>query len=136
MIEVRDEQVVPIRETGDVVRVRRAVRDRCRRIGLGLVEQTKTVTAASELARNALDHGGGGEALVQEVSRGEVRGLRVEFRDDGPGIADVERALEDGFSTGPGLGLGLAGAGRLVDEMDIRSAPGQGTRVTIVRWRS
>lgn len=130
------EEILPIREKVDVVRIRRMVRDWSGRMGFGLVEQTKMITAASELARNALDHGGGGEVVLQEVVRGERRGLRVTFRDEGPGIPDVGRALQDGFSTGTGLGLGLSGAGRLVDEMDVESAVDEGTRVTIIRWAS
>jgi len=128
------EEVLPIREKTDIVRIRRRVREWSGAIGFGLVEQTKMITAASELARNALDHGGGGEVELREVDLGGRRGLRLEFRDDGPGIPDVQRALQDGFSTGTGLGLGLAGASRLVNEFHIDSEPGCGTRVAITRW--
>lgn len=129
------EATLPIREKGDIVTVRRRVREWSAEAGFGLVEQTKLVTAASELARNALDHGGGGRVHLQDVE-GSRRGLRLVFEDEGPGIPDVERALRDGYSTGSGLGLGLAGAGRLVSDLEIESAPGEGTRVTAVRWTS
>jgi serine/threonine-protein kinase RsbT len=133
MNELREE-VLPIREKADIVRIRQRVRERSGEIGFGLVEQTKMITAASELARNALDHGGGGEMRLAEVDNGDRHGLRLEFSDRGPGISDVERALQDGFSTGTGLGLGLAGASRLVNDFEIDSTPGEGTRVTITRW--
>ena len=133
MNELREE-VLPIREKADIVRIRQRVRERSGEIGFGLVDQTKTITAASELARNALDHGGGGEMRLTVVEGNDRRGLRLEFSDRGPGISDVERALQDGFSTGAGLGLGLAGASRLVNDFQIDTAPGEGTRVTITRW--
>lgn len=133
MNELREE-VLPIREKADIVRIRQRVRERSGEIGFGLVEQTKMITAASELARNALDHGGGGEMRLTVVEANDRRGLRLAFSDRGPGISDVERALQDGFSTGAGLGLGLAGASRLVNDFAIESAPGEGTRVTITRW--
>lgn len=105
-------------------------------LGFTLVEQTKMVTAASELARNALEHGGGGRVLL-EVLQNELRqGLKLTFVDQGPGIADVQQALRDGFTTGTGMGLGLSGAKRLVNEFQIDSAPGRGTKVMITRWRS
>src|SRR5215468_5354966 len=101
-----------------------------------LVDQTKIVTAASELARNALDYGGGGIARIEALLEGSRRGLRLTFEDKGPGIADIERAMKDGFTTGSGLGLGLGGARRLSNEFAIDSRPGEGTRVTITRWTS
>lgn len=119
----------------DVVRLRQRVRDVAVRLGLSLVEQTKLVTAASELARNAVLHGGGGSAQIAVLQAGARTGIRLVFADDGPGIADLERALTDGYSTGGGLGLGLGGARRLCDEFDVDSAPGRGTRVTIVKWK-
>ncbi|HEY3565673.1 MAG TPA: anti-sigma regulatory factor [Casimicrobiaceae bacterium] len=126
---------LPIRASEDVVRMRQVVRERAVALGFGLVDQTKLVTAASELARNALIHGGGGEAEVTALRVGERSGLRLEFIDRGPGIPDIQQAMQDGFTTGSGLGLGLGGARRLASEFRIASTPGQGTRVTIVRWR-
>jgi serine/threonine-protein kinase RsbT len=119
----------------DVVRVRQIVRARAVAIGLGLVDQTKFITAASELARNTLDYGGGGSMKIEEVERNARKGLRLEFADQGPGIADIERALQDGFTSGNGLGLGLGGAKRLSNEFEIHSTPGVGTRVIITRWK-
>ena len=129
----RDE-VLPIRDSDDVVGVRQAVRVQAVAAGLGLVDQTKIVTAASELARNTLDYGGGGTARGETFTDAR-RGVRLTFEDHGPGIPDLERALTDGFTTGGGLGLGLSGARRLCNEFDIRSAVGEGTRVTVARWR-
>jgi serine/threonine-protein kinase RsbT len=116
------------------VRVRQDVRSRAIEIGLSLVDQTKIVTAASELARNTLDYGGGGTARLQIIQDGGRRGVRLTFEDQGPGIADIQLALKDGYTSGKGLGLGLSGAKRLSNEFSIDSAPGEGTRVTIVRW--
>jgi serine/threonine-protein kinase RsbT len=129
------DEVLPIRASDDIVRVRQAVRARAVEIGLSLVDQTKIVTAASELARNTLDYGRGGTARLQLLQEGGRRGLRLTFEDQGPGIADIERALRDGYTTGQGLGLGLGGARRLCNEFSIDSTPGVGTRVTIARWR-
>lgn len=126
---------IPIRTTEDIVKVRKVVRIKAAEIGLGLVDQTKIVTAASELARNTLDYGGGGEMSVSLVAESGRKGLRLTFRDEGPGIADLEQALRDGFTSGGGLGLGLGGAKRLCNEFHIESAPGKGTRVTIARWK-
>jgi serine/threonine-protein kinase RsbT len=126
--------VLPIQNDEDVVRVRHRVREIAIAAGFNLVEQTKIVTAASELARNALEHGGGGDAAIERVQNGIRRGLRLTFSDQGPGIADIERALSDGFTTRSGLGLGLGGSKRLVHEFDIVSKPGAGTRVTVTRW--
>ncbi|MDJ0389328.1 anti-sigma regulatory factor [Roseomonas sp. E05] len=124
-----------IRSSDDVVRVRQEVRARAQALGFSLVDQTKIVTAASELARNALDYGGGGTVRLTELRNGGRSGLRLEFEDQGPGIADVEQALRDGFTTGRGLGLGLGGARRLSNEFELVSQPGRGTRVTITRWK-
>ena len=119
----------------DVVRVRQQVRVVASANGLSLVDQTKLVTAASELARNALVYGGGGVARTEVVKSPQGRtGIRIEFSDEGPGIPDTDLALTDGWSTGTGLGLGLSGARRLVDEFELTSAPGQGTRVVVVKW--
>ena len=127
---------LPIRSGEDVVRLRQAVRDRAIAAGLSLVDQTKIVTAASELGRNTMQYGGGGRVLMAVVANGARRGVRLEFIDEGPGIADIAKALTDGYTSGGGLGLGLGGAKRLSDEFEIASAPGKGTRVVIVRWRA
>jgi serine/threonine-protein kinase RsbT len=134
MAVLRDE-VRPIRTGEDVVSVRRRVREWAIESGFSLVDQTKLVTAASELARNALQHGGGGSVRMELLNDGPRRGIRLEFADEGPGIADLDRAMQDGFSTGGGLGLGLGGARRLAEEFHVESTPGQGTRVRIARWR-
>lgn len=119
----------------DVVRVRQEVRLQAIAAGLSLVDQTKIVTAASELARNTLDYGGGGTATVELVRQAGRRGVRISFEDQGPGIPDIAQALADGFTTGKGLGLGLGGAKRLCNEFTIASDIGRGTRVTIARWK-
>jgi serine/threonine-protein kinase RsbT len=127
---------VPIRSSEDVVRMRQWVRARAMGIGFNLVEQTKIVTAASELARNILEHGGGeGHVQLDLVTNNSRNGLRLTFEDKGPGIADIERALQDGFTSGSGLGLGLGGSKRLVNEFEIASRPGEGTRIAITRWK-
>ena len=118
----------------DVVRVRQLVRAVAVAANLSLVDQTKLVTAASELARNTLMYGGGGRAEVATVTNGRRTGVRVTFTDDGPGIADLELALTDGYTTGTGLGLGLSGARRLVDEFEIETKVGEGTRVVATKW--
>lgn len=118
----------------DVVRVRQLVRTVAVAVKLSLVDQTKLVTAASELARNTLVYGGGGHVEVSTVENGRRRGVRILFADTGPGIADLELALTDGYTTGGGLGLGLSGARRLVDEFDIQTAVGQGTRIAVTKW--
>lgn len=130
---------VPIAADADVVRVRQLVRATAQAAGLGLVDLTKVVTAASELARNTLVHGGGGTARVEAVAGTTAggrprRGVRAVFVDAGPGIPDVRTALQDGWSSGTGLGLGLSGARRLVDEFDLTSGVGSGTRVVVVKW--
>jgi serine/threonine-protein kinase RsbT len=126
---------LPIRSGDDVVRVRQQVRVVAARSGLSLVDQTKLVTAASELARNALVYGGGGTARVEVVTSGSGKnGVRIGFTDDGPGIADLDLALTDGWSSGDGLGLGLSGARRLVDDFELTSKPGHGTSVVVVKW--
>ena len=125
---------LPIRNADDVVLVRQAVRDCAVALGFRLVDQTKLVTATSELARNTLQHGGGGSARIETLVNGRRQGIRVTFEDQGPGIADVERAMQDGYSTAGGLGLGLSGSRRLCNEFSIDSRPGQGTRISIARW--
>jgi serine/threonine-protein kinase RsbT len=134
MAVLRDEQK-QVRSSQDVVAVRQIVREWAVYAGFSLVDQTKIVTAASELARNTLTHGGGGTVRLEALNDGSRRGLRVVFEDRGPGIPDVEQALRDGFTTAGGLGLGLGGAKRLSSEFEIDSRPGQGTRVAITRWR-
>lgn len=126
---------LPIRTGDDVVRVRQQVRAVAAQSGLSLVDQTKLVTAASELARNALVHGGGGTARVDVITSGTGKpGVRIGFTDDGPGIADLDLALTDGWTSGGGLGLGLSGARRLVDEFELNSKPGSGTSVVVTKW--
>jgi serine/threonine-protein kinase RsbT len=126
---------LPIRTGDDVVRVRQQVRVVAAQHGLSLVDQTKLVTAASELARNVLVHGGGGMARVEVVTSGTGKpGVRIDFTDDGPGIADVDLALTDGWTSGDGLGLGLSGARRLVDQFELTSKPGSGTSVVVTKW--
>jgi serine/threonine-protein kinase RsbT len=130
-----DSTVLPIRKQEDIVRVRQATRENAIAQGFSLVDQTKLVTAASELARNTLDYGGGGEVTIVRLSQPPRRGVRLIFADQGPGIADIELALKDGFTSGGGLGLGLSGAKRLSNEFSIESKVGEGTQVTIARWR-
>jgi serine/threonine-protein kinase RsbT len=130
---LRDE-TLSLRSSEDVVLVRQAVRAAAVDLRFSLVDQTKIVTAASELGRNTLDYGGGGTVRLQVLQDGGRRGLRLIFEDKGPGITDVERALKDGYTTGRGLGLGLGGARRLSSEFSIESRPGEGTKVTIARW--
>ena len=125
-----------IRSSDDVVKVRQQTRAMAVEAGLSLVDQTKIITAASELARNTLDYGGGGEMCVEVVMDGSRRGLRLTFEDRGPGIADVAQAMRDGFTTGSGLGLGLGGAKRLSNEFSIESKVGLGTKIIIARWKT
>lgn len=134
MIATTDE-TLPIAHSDDVVRVRQAVRTRAVAAGLGLVDQTKIVTAASELARNTLDYGLGGTVRIETFTDPLRRGVRLTFGDQGPGIPDLERALTDGYTTGGGLGLGLSGARRLCSDFELHSVVGEGTRVTVARWK-
>ncbi len=126
---------LPLRSSEDVVRMRQLVREQCVKQGFSLVDQTKLVTAASELARNAIDYGVDGEVAVELVTQNLRKGVKLVFSDRGPGIPDINLALKDGYTTGNGLGLGLGGAKRLSSEFHVDSKPGQGTRVTIARWR-
>ena len=128
-------ETVPVRGSAEVVSVRHLVRRWAVELGFSLVEQTKIVTAASELARNMVDYGRGGTMTAESLDNGSRKGLRLIFEDQGPGIPDIDQALRDGFTSGNGMGLGLGGAKRLSNEFEIRSAPGQGTRVAITRWR-
>lgn len=124
-----------IRTSEDIVLVRHTVREWAISIGLNLVDQTKIITAASELARNVIDYGGGGQMILHIISDGIRKGLKLTFEDKGPGIPNVELALKDGYTTGGGMGLGLGGAKRLSNEFEIKTSPGEGTSVSITRWK-
>ena len=128
-------QVLPLQTEEDVVRLRKQVRESMIAMRFGLVEQTKYITAASELARNVLRYGGGGEGRINYLRDGSRQGLELSFSDQGPGIADIALALSDGYTSGGGLGLGLGGAKRLSDDFEIDTTPGAGTTVTIVKWK-
>ncbi len=128
-------ETLAVASSADIIRVRQALREAAIAAGFSLIDQTKIVTAASELARNMVDYGGGGEVVVEVHDLGSRRGVKAIFQDHGPGIADIDQALRDGFTTGGGLGLGLGGARRLSNEFEIHSTPGSGTRVMIARWK-
>jgi serine/threonine-protein kinase RsbT len=128
-------ETFPVISSADVVKVRQVVRQWAGELKFTLVDQTKLVTATSELARNALEHGGGGSMLAEVIEDGAKKGLKLVFDDKGPGIANLELALKDGYSTGSGMGLGLSGSKRLVNDFQISSEPGRGTTVTIIRWK-
>ena len=132
---VMKNDTMEIRASDHVVLVRQAVRKWAIDLGFSLVDQTKMITAASELARNTLDYGGGGTVRLEALENGHRRGLRLTFEDQGPGIPDIDKALTDGYTTGKGLGMGLGGSKRLVNEFEIASRVGEGTRVTITRWK-
>jgi serine/threonine-protein kinase RsbT len=132
---VERNELLEVRAANDIVRVRQRMREWAVEAGFSLVDQTKVVTAASELARNTLEHGGGGTARVELLADGGRRGVRLTCEDQGPGIPDIQLALKDGYTSRGGLGLGLGGARRLVNEFAIESQPGAGTRVTITRWK-
>lgn len=125
-----------IQKEQDVVPFRNRVKEYAVKIGMSLVNQTKLITAASELVRNMLKYGGGGNTLIEVVSKGRENGIRLTFSDKGPGITDIQLAMKDGYSTGKSLGLGLPGAKRLVSEFDIKSIPGSGTTVTVIKWKN
>lgn len=135
-MEVIKSSNAPIQTSSDVVKVRQIVREWAAKMGFSLVEQTKLITAASELTRNTLDHGGGGSVRIESLNNATRLGLRLTFSDNGPGIPDIGQALKDGYTTGGGMGLGLGGAKRLVNDFAIESTPGQGTTVMIGRWRN
>lgn len=128
-------EVVPIQSSSDIVLVRQKVRGWTSELKFSLVDQTKMITAASELARNTLEHGGGGKVILEVVNNGARDGLRLTFEDQGPGIPDIELAMKDGFTTQGGMGLGLSGSRRLVNEFEIASKAGEGTKVVVARWR-
>lgn len=132
---VQKTETVPIKSSSDVVLVRQRVRALATELKFSLVEQTKIVTAASELGRNTLEHGGGGSLELAVVVNGARRGIRLIFVDQGPGIADIALALRDGYTTGAGMGLGLGGSKRLMNEFEIDSKPGSGTKITAIRWK-
>ena len=134
MSVLRREQL-PLKNSSDVVIARQKVRQVATELRFSLVDQTKLVTAASELARNALDHGGGGQMTLEVVNGLAKTGLRLVFEDSGPGIPDIQAALKDGYTTGSGMGLGLGGSKRLVNEFDIESEVGKGTKITVIRWK-
>ena len=129
------QEKLPILNSSDVVLARQKVRQWATEMKFTLVDQTKLVTAASELARNALEHGKGGHMVIEQVENSIKHGLKLVFEDQGPGIADIETALRDGFTSGGGMGLGLGGSKRLVNDFHIESEPGKGTRITVVRWK-
>ncbi len=134
MATLRDE-TFPIRSSDDIVKIRQVTRELALMQGFSLVDQTKLVTAASELARNTLEHGGGGDTRLEALQESNRRGVRLTFVDRGPGISNLENALRDGFTTGNGMGLGLSGSKRLVNDFEIHSEVGKGTRVMIARWK-
>jgi serine/threonine-protein kinase RsbT len=127
-------ETLPVREASDILLVRQLVREYATELGFSVLDQTKLVTAASELGRNTLIHGGGGTMLLETFVESDRRGLRLTFEDKGPGIRDIEQAMSDGFTTKGGLGLGLGGSKRLVNEFEVVSRVGEGTRVTVTRW--
>jgi serine/threonine-protein kinase RsbT len=134
-VRLVDTLTLPLRSDEHVVALRKLVRERALELRLSLVDQTKIVTAASELARNTIKYGGGGDVVVTRLAEGAASGVGLAFVDRGPGIADVTQALQDGYTSGGGLGLGLGGAKRLVDHFAIDTRPGAGTAVTIVKWK-
>jgi serine/threonine-protein kinase RsbT len=134
-VAVKRTETLAVRSSDDILRVRQLVRAWAVEEGFSLVDQTKLITAASELARNTMLYGGGGEATIECLNDGMRVGLRLTFKDRGPGIPDIDLALKDGYTTGGGLGLGLGGAKRLSNEFTIESRPGEGTKVSITRWR-
>jgi serine/threonine-protein kinase RsbT len=135
MLAVTKAEAFSIHAESEIVQARQAVRKWCASAGFGLVDQTKIVTAASELARNTLIHGKGGSMRIEAIEDGARNGIRLTFEDQGPGIPDINQALRDGFTTGQGLGLGLGGSKRLMNEFDIESRPGEGTRITVIKWK-
>jgi serine/threonine-protein kinase RsbT len=134
-MNIQRSETLPVRNQENVVLVRQLVRAWAIELGFSLVDQTKLVTAASELARNTIDHGGGGLMHIELVNNGFRQGLRLVFEDQGPGIVNLELAMQDGYSTRGGLGMGLSGSRRLVNEFQVESTPGIGTRITIIKWK-
>jgi serine/threonine-protein kinase RsbT len=136
MIVVLNKDRLLIQKEQDVVPFRNRVKEHAVKTGMSLVNQTKLITAASELVRNMLKYGGGGETIIEVVSKGRENGIRLTFSDNGPGIKDIALAMKDGYSTGKSLGLGLPGTKRLVSEFDIKSIVGKGTTVTVIKWKN
>ncbi len=136
MLVVLNKDAYSIQREQDVILFRNRVKEFAVRIGMGVVNQTKLITAASELVRNMLRYANGGDVLIEVITRGRENGIRLTFKDQGPGIPDIKQAMQDGFSTGRSLGLGLPGTKRLVSEFDIKSTVGVGTTVTIVKWKN
>ena len=134
-MDVIKTEALPCRTEQDIVLARQAVRRLAQESGFGIVDQTKIVTAASELARNTVIYGGGGDLLCETLQNGGRRGVRLTFKDEGPGIADLTLAMKDGWTSGSGMGLGLSGAKRLVNDFEIDTAPGRGTKITVTRWK-
>jgi serine/threonine-protein kinase RsbT len=134
-MQVLNSESILLRDSDDVVLVRQAARRLAVALGFGIVDQTKLVTASSELARNTVDYGGGGTVLIESLRDDRKSGVRLVFEDQGPGIPDIDLALRDGYTSGNGMGLGLGGAKRLSHDFDISSTPGIGTRIAIVRWK-
>ena len=134
-MQVLKSELMELRSSEDIVRVRQEVRKFAVALGFGIVDQTKMVTASSELARNTVDYGGGGTVRIESVQNDRRAGLRLTFEDHGPGIEDIEQALKDGYTSGGGMGLGLGGSKRLSHEFEINSKLGEGTRVSILRWK-
>lgn len=135
-LTVLNKDAMLINKEQDVVPFRNRVKEYAVKIGMGLVNQTKLITAASELVRNMLRYGNGGETIIEVISKGRENGIRLTFSDKGPGIPNIEQAMKDGFSTGKSLGLGLPGTKRLVNEFDIKSKVGEGTTVMIIKWKN
>jgi serine/threonine-protein kinase RsbT len=135
VVQTLKAETLPIRSESDVVVVRKVVRQWATELGFGIVDLTKTVTAASELARNTVIYGGGGDLTLEALEKDRRKGLRMIFADQGPGIPNMDLALTDGWTSGGGLGMGLSGSKRLMSEFDVQSKPGEGTRVTIVKWK-
>jgi serine/threonine-protein kinase RsbT len=136
MLMTLNKEIMQVKNEQDVVPFRNRVKEYAVRIGMGLVNQTKLITAASELSRNMLRYANGGVVLIEAISKGRESGIRLTFTDKGPGITNIPQAMKDGFSTGKSLGLGLPGAKRLVNEFDIKSTPGTGTTVMIIKWKN
>jgi serine/threonine-protein kinase RsbT len=136
MILVLNKDSMKIEREQDVVPFRNRVKEHAVKVGMSLLNQTKLITAASELVRNMLKYGGGGIALIEVVTKGRENGIRLTFKDEGPGIDDIKKAMKDGWSTSKSMGLGLPGAKRLVNEFDIQSGVGKGTTVTVIKWKN
>lgn len=136
ILTILNKDKMAIEREQDVVPFRNRVKEYATKIGMGLVNQTKLITAASEIVRNMLRYGGGGETLIEVVTQGRDNGVRLTFIDKGPGIPDIKLAMKDGYTTGKSLGLGLPGAKRLVNDFDIKSVIGQGTTVTLLKWKN